>query len=241
MSATETAKDSPSQPGIDVSRTLTFFFEDPNWVTKLLIGSLFAALIPFLIGAIFLTGYAVALARRTMKGEISGLPEWDDFPSLFVDGLRGLGLSLAHKLPLILLTIILVFALAGGILLEREGGSAPDGLLFYGLPALFAGWVLFFVLSLAVLLYGPAAFVRFVRTNSLAAGFDFTENLGFIRRHTSDYVLALLAIVLAGFISQFGLLVFCIGIFPTVFWCSCVMGFVIGQLARLDREPGATP
>lgn len=241
MSSPETVQDSSSQPGFDVSRTLTFFFEDPNWVTKLLVGSLFAALSPFLIGAVFIMGYAIALARRTMNGEQPELPEWNDFPSFFVDGLRGMGLSLAHKLPLIILTVVLVFALLGGILLQRENGPAPEEFMLYGLPALFAGWVLFFLLSLAVLVYVPAAFVRFVRSNSLAAAFDFMENVDFIRRHLSTYVLALLAIVLAGFISQFGFLVFCIGIFPAVFWSSCVMGYVIGQLARLDHEPSASP
>lgn len=240
MSTTETVQDSRSQSGFDVARTLSFFFEDPNWVAKLLVGSLFAALSPFLIGAVFLVGYAIALARQTMKGEQSMLPEWDDFRSIFIDGLRGMALSLAHKLPLIILTVFLAFALLGGIFLQREGGPAPQEFMFYGLPALFGGWVLFFLLSLAVLIYVPAAFVRFVRTDSLGAAFDFMENVDFIRRHTSTYVLALLAIILAAFISQFGFLVFCIGIFPAAFWSSCVMGYVIGQLARLDHEPSTT-
>ncbi len=240
MSTIETAQDPPSRSGFDVTRTLTFFFEDPNWVAKLLVGSLFAALSPFLIGAVFMVGYAIALARQTMKGEQSMLPEWDDFRSIFIDGLRGMALSLAHKLPLIILTVFLAFALLGGIFLQREGGAAPQEFMFYGLPALFGGWVLFFLLSLAVLIYVPAAFVRFVRTDSLGAAFDFMENVDFIRRHISTYVLALLAIVLAAFISQFGVLVFCIGIFPAAFWSSCVMGYVIGQLARLDHEPSTT-
>ena len=240
MSTTATAQGSPSQSGFDVTRTLTFFFEDPNWVAKLLVGSLFTALSPFLIGAVFIVGYAIAIARQTMKGEQSMLPEWNDFRTIFIDGLRGMALSLAHKLPLMILTVFMAFALLGGLFLQREGGAAPEEFRFYGLPALFGGWVLFFLLSLAVLIYVPAAFVRFVRTDSLGAAFNLSENIDFIQRHTSTYVLALLAIVLAAFISQFGFLVFCIGIFPAAFWCSCVMGYVIGQLARLDLEPSTT-
>ena len=240
MSTTAATQGSPSKSGFDVTRTLTFFFEDPNWVAKLLVGSLFTALSPFLIGAVFIVGYAIAIARQTMKGEQSMLPEWSDFRSIFTDGLRGMALSLAHKLPLMVLTVFLTFALFGGLFLKREGGPAPEEFMFYGLPALFGGWILFFLLSFAVLIYFPAALVRFVRTDCLRAAFNLSENIDFIQRHTSTYVLALLAITLAVFISQFGFLVFCIGIFPAAFWSSCVVGYVIGQLARLDLEPSTT-
>ena len=40
----DTAMTTTSEPGIDLSRTLTFFFEDPDWVPKLLVGTLFALL-----------------------------------------------------------------------------------------------------------------------------------------------------------------------------------------------------
>jgi hypothetical protein len=49
--------------------------------------------------------------------------------------------------------------------------------------------------------------------------------------------MALLAILLAALIAQLGFLVFCIGVFPATFWSTCVMGYVIGELARLDDPP----
>ena len=59
------------------------------------------------------------------------------------------------------------------------------------------------------------------------------ENIAFIRDHSAPYLTALLAILLASFIAQFGFIVFCIGIFPAMFWSACVMGYVVGELARL--------
>jgi hypothetical protein len=220
-----------SPPAFDVARTLTFFFEDPQWIAKLAVGSLFALLSPFLIGTVFMTGFAIAVARRVRDGE-PHLPEWDDFQAIFLDGLRGILLSLAHKIPLLLLGLLMTLALVGGVFLGRAEGTIPDKFAFLGLPALFGGFVIVFLLSVVVIVYVPSAFVRFVQTDRLAAAFDFSANVEFIRRNFSAYLLGLLAIVLAGLLAQLGFLFFCIGIFPAIFWSICVMGHVVGELSR---------
>jgi hypothetical protein len=231
----------PSSTGssLDLSKALTFFFEDPNWVPKLVVGTLFALLTPFVIGAVFLAGYAITLARHTMHRAGPTLPEWDDLPGILVDGLKGLAITVAHKLPLIVLSVLMVVATAGSALLERQSDTIPDGLLYYGLPAIVGGSFLLFVLWIAVAVYLPAAFVRFIQTDRLGAAFEVMENFAFIRKHLSTYVSALVAIALAGLIGQLGVMVFCIGVFPAMFWSACVVGHVVGELARLDR--GARP
>jgi hypothetical protein len=63
----------------------------------------------------------------------------------------------------------------------------------------------------------------------------------FIRQHLASYALGLLLIVIASFVAQLGFFVFCIGIFPASFWAACVIGYVIGGLAKLDEgRPGET-
>jgi hypothetical protein len=223
-------------PSFDVARSLTFFFEEPGWLPKLLVGSLFAVLSPLIVGTVFMVGYAIAIARNTRAGTGPTLPEWENFPELFIDGLKGLAISLAHKLPLAFLAFLLLFALLGGVLLGREGGSSEE-LFFFGIPALFGGFVVVVVLALAVLVYVPAAFVRFVRTGRLGDVFDVMANIEFIRAHASSYVMGLLAIVLAALIGQLGFFFFCVGVFPATFWSTCVMGYVIGELAKLDDAP----
>jgi len=223
-----------TEPGIDLGKALTFVFDDPEWVPKVLVGTLFAFLIPFVIGSVFVTGYAVAIARQTMRRSSPPLPAWDDLAAIFIDGLKGLAISLSHKLPVILLSILMIFAVVGGTLLQRQGGTLPEGLVYYGVPAIFGGWFLVFVLSLALLFYVPAAFVRFIQTDRLGAAFDVMDNVAFIRNHGTTYLTGILAIVLAGFIGQLGIIVFCVGVFPAMFWSACVMGYVVGELARLD-------
>jgi hypothetical protein len=237
VTAVDETEEEPAPPLIpfDITRAFTFFFEDPQWIPKLAVGTLFAFLSPFVIGAILVIGYAVVLARRVREDRVPRLPEWDDFQEIFLDGLRGTAVSLAHKLPLLLLGVLVLLAIAGGFYLGREA----EEFMFLGLPALFGGFVLVFVLGLAVLVYLPAAMVRLVQTDRVVAAFDVQANVDFIRSHLSSYALALLAIVIAGLVAQLGLFVFCIGIFPASFWSTCVMGYVIGELAKLDEgRPG---
>jgi MFS family permease len=237
--AAEQTEALPAPLPFDVTRAFTFFFEDPEWIPKLAVGTLFAFLSPFLIGAILIIGYAVSLARRVREDRLPRLPEWDDFQEIFLDGLRGMAVTFAHKLPLMLLSVLMVFALIGGIFLGRAEGTWPEEFMFLGLPALFGGFVVVFVLALAIFVYLPAAMVRLVQTDRVVAAFDVQANVDFIRTHLSRYALALLAIVLAGLVAQLGFFVFCIGIFPACFWSMCVMGYVIGELAKLDEgRPG---
>jgi hypothetical protein len=221
----------------DVARAFTFFFEDPQWAPKLAVGSLCAVLSPMIIGTVFMMGYAVAIARRVRNDDVPRLPEWDDFQGILFDGLRALAISIAHKLPLMLLGLLVLFALLGGVFLGRGEGTLPDGFMFVGLPALFGGFLTVFLLALVVLLYLPSTLVRFVQTDSVPKAFDFVANAQFIRSHLATYALGVLAILVAAFISQFGVLLFCVGIFPAVFWSMCVMGYVVGELAK--RPPGA--
>ena len=89
-------------------------------------------------------------------------------------------------------------------------------------------------LAVAVLVYLPAAMVRLLQTDRVVAAFDVHANVDFIRTHLTRYSLGLLAIVLAGVVAQLGFFVFCVGIFPASFWSMCVMGYVVGELSKLD-------
>lgn len=218
------------QAPLDFGRAVRFFFEDPKWVTKIILGGLFSMLSIFLVGTFFVTGYVVGITRRTARGESQPLPEWDDLGTLFVDGARALAVYLGHIIPLGILATVLALAV-GGVF---QSENTPDSLRVMAMLIIFAGCVLVTLASIAVLLYLPAAFTRFVVQDKVAAAFDVRENLLFIKRNPANYGLALLAILAASFLSQFGAILFCIGIFPASFWSSSVMGFVLGEVARQD-------
>ena len=228
---------SPSDQDFDLSRALTFMFDDPDWVPKFVIGSMLAVLTPAIIGWVFLVGYAVLIAKHRMRRDDTLLPEWDDLPGVAIDGLRGAAIWIAHKFPLIVLSVLMVFALAGSAFWLREGASVPEELFYYGIPIFFVGGFLILILTIVLLIYTPAAYVRFVQQDRLGAAFDVVDNVAFMRERASTYFVALVTILLAAIISQFGIFLFCVGIFPAIFWSSCVFGYSVGELARLEGGP----
>lgn len=235
----------PTPPGTQVSdpssslelgRVFGFFFEDANWIPKLLVGSLFAVLSPALVGSVFIAGFAVRLAHRARRGERPALPEWNDLAGIFVDGLKALAIYFGHVLPVAIVLAVLALALGGGSVLIDRTEAIPDALQAFVLLALAGGAFVLFLAFLAVVVYVPAAFARFIQTERLGAAFEIQENVGFIRENVSEYAMGLLAILLAGIIAQLGLFVFCIGVFPASFWSTCAMGFVVGELCRLHEQ-----
>jgi DNA topoisomerase-1 len=172
--------------------------------------------------------------------ETRPLPEWDDFGALFMDGLRAMGIHLAHvlvvALPLALaaLTLILVggdAALVAGGSNEAGDAMAPlVGLGFFGLYAVFC------VAMLLLMLYVPAALTRFAVSRRFFAGFEVLENVAFIRRNLVNYALSLVLYFVVSFVAQFGIVVCCVGLFPAAFWAGCIMAWALGETARLGAE-----
>src|SRR5437763_3071118 len=56
------------EPSFDFVKPLTFVFDDPRWVQKVLIGGLFVIASFVIIGAFFLYGYLARLTRNTING-----------------------------------------------------------------------------------------------------------------------------------------------------------------------------
>lgn len=226
---------SPSET-LDISKALTFLFEDPDWVPKVAVGSLFALLTPALVGWVFLLGYAVLIARKRMLGDGDRLPEWDDLQEIAIDGLKSVAIWVAYKLPVAILGVLMVFAFAGSML-WLDQNAVRDEVFFYGMPVFILGAVVMMLLGLAIYIYVPAAYVRYIRTGKLSGAFDVFENVQLIRDYASMYTLAVLTIWLAMMIAQLGIFALCIGIFPALFWSSCVFGYVVGELARAAGGP----
>lgn len=223
---------------LDFGKALRFFFEDPRWVNKIVLGSLFTLLSIFFVGSFFVAGYVVRVLRRAAGGEEHPLPEWDDLGGIFTDGARAIAVYLGHIVPLALLLTLLGLA-AGGA--AASSHDAPDALRMIAILVMLAGYVVFTVVGVALLLYLPAAILRFVIHDRVAAAFEFRENLLFIKRNLGNYGLALITFLVVGFLSQFGIILFCIGIFPASFWSSTVFGYVMGEVARRDSAPIAKP
>lgn len=228
----------PGASGLDFARALRFFFEDPDWVKKALLGGLFCLLGLFLVGGFFVAGYMMRMIRRVVRSEERPLPEWDDLGEMFGDGVQAVGVYLVYVLPLVLVPVFLVvvsaFVFGGSARLAERSAEVADAMgALLGL-AVFGLYTLFMVALLAVSFYLPSALVRLALLGRFGAALDWRENVAFIRRNLGPYVLALAFFLVANLISQFGVLLCCVGVFPVTFWSLAVLAYGLGHVARGD-------
>lgn len=231
-----TAAPPPSET-IDFGRCFTFVTEDPAWITKILVGGLFTLLSMVLVGIPFLLGYWGRTLKNVAAGQRHPLPEWDDMGGLFSDGLRlfgvyavyGLGLALAMgALGCVLMVPFVAMGSVGGM------DNGPEA-LFAALGGLgiLAFYCVVFVVAIVGAVYLPAAMTRAALRDSFSEGFAWREIVAFIRANLGNYALALVIYLVASFLSQFGSILCCIGIFPAAFWAYEVLAFGLGETVRL--------
>jgi hypothetical protein len=224
---------------MDIGKSFSFVFEDEAWITKLLIaaailllGIVFSwmLLIPMIIALVLLAGYGVEIIRRVMRGEIDGLPEWDDWGALFKDGLMVMIIGIVYALPIIILSIC--FSVPIGVAAENaEGVSAAFSLLLSCVTLLYA-----IVLSLVL----PAATAFYAAEDDLGAAFRFGEVFRLVREHLSTYLITFLMSWVAGLIGSAGGIVCGIGWLLTLPYAYMVTGHLYGQ-AYVEATGQALP
>jgi hypothetical protein len=232
---------------MDFGKAFTFFSEDPDWLSKIAIGSLIVLISPLLLGIPFLllVGYQVAVTRLVMNGERNRLPSWDNMGQLFMDGLNLFIALLVYSSPALLL---LCFGFAAFLLPALGGGNdevmgALAG-VSVGIWALMICLVM--LLSLALGFIVPALNVQYVRHKSLGALFRFGEVLQITRDNLGDIVLAWLALLVANLLLQVVIAIvsiticgpFILGLAGTV-WFLAATGHLYGQIGA--RMGPATP
>ena len=235
-----TAAPAPSGT-IDFGRCFAFLTEDPSWLTKILVGGLFTLLTTVLVGVPFILGYWARTLKNVAAGKQHPLPEWDDLGGIFSDGLRLVGVYLVYAIGL-----VVALGLIGGVLVVPFIALGASGALddsAGGLVAALGGlgtlllWAIIMITSLAALVYLPAAMARAALRDSFSEGFAWREITAFIRANLGNYALALVIYLVASFLSQFGMILCCVGIFPAAFWAYEVLAYALGETVRLN--PGS--
>ena len=231
-----TTPPSPSRE-LDLGQGFRFFFEDPDWIKKILIGGVFMLLSSVIVGGVFVAGYGVHLLRRVVRGEPRPLPDWDQLGVFLGDGLQAFGLYLLHLLAVGIVPVslgCLIGLMGGGVAgfsHSSRSSEAAGSLVALSIAGLYAMTV---ALMLLLALYFPAAFTRFAVLGRFGAGFEVAENIAFIRRNLGRYALALVLYLLASLVAQVGIVACCVGIFPASFWAFCVAAWAMGEVARRD-------
>ena len=213
---------------MDIGKSFTFVFEDDNWLTKILIaaailfvGVLFSwlILIPAIVAVALLNGYMLEIIRQVVRGKLDGLPEWDNWGDLIVDGLKLIVVQIVYALPAIVLGLCLAIPMAAA----AENAEGLTILLSLVLIFLLMLWAI--VVSIVI----PAATAVFAATNDLAAAFRFGEVFSLVRKNLSTYLIAFVMSWVASLIGSLGSSVCGLGAFFTGPYAYMVTGHLYGQ------------
>ncbi|MET0553306.1 MAG: DUF4013 domain-containing protein [Vicinamibacteria bacterium] len=217
---------------VDFGRAFQFFFEDPEWQKKTLMGSLIVLLSLVLVGIPILVGYGMAVLRRTARGEARPLPEWDDYGKFFMDGLQVIGLYLLYFVAAMLIpgAVGCLAAIVGGAAGDNGGGVAGLGIMF--------AYILMFLFILPLAVYFPAALMRMTMLERFSAGFEIRENIELIKRQPGNYFIALAIYLVGHFIANFAIYLCCLPYFPAAFWALCMGMWAMGEVVRRDPVLG---
>lgn len=223
--------------GIDFGRSFTFVTQDPDWLKKVLVGGAFALACMILVGIPFVLGYFSRTLRNVAAGTRPELPEWDDLGGIFEEGLRLTAVYVVYTLGIVVLIGVFAAAVLVPVFVVSGGGEPSDALAALGALGIVALYGVILLVSLATALYLPAALARSALRGSVSDAFDWRENLEFIKANLANYALSLVSYLVAGFLSQFGILLCCVGVFPAAFWSYLVLAAALGQTVRLSARP----
>ena len=188
---------------MDIGRAFNFVFQDPKWLTKVLIFAVLA-FIP-IFGWFVNFGYALRIIKNVVEGNDVPLPEWDGFGLMFADGLRAFFVAIVWLIP----AIILAF-------LFNLGDSFILTLLARIILAVATAFVL-------------AAIVPVALTGVIAEGLNFQVIINRVMSNLGDYIIILAVGLIVTVISSFGLIGACLGFLISLFYAWLVQSHLAAQ------------
>ena len=190
----------------DLQALVKFPFQDPQWKSKLGIGSLImlAGFIIPIVPIFFLYGYCALIMRGIIVDRKEAfLPEWDDWGKLFIDGVKIFGITLIYMLPFILLMIVgyAVFfatAMIPAFTYNPDTGSNPGGFFpVIGVIIFMGTFGVGMLLMLIISFFLPAIVTHAIATDEFSAAFRFREWWDIFTANIGGFVIAY--VILAGF------------------------------------------
>jgi len=205
---------------MNFGQAFTFVFEDPDWVKKVLIPAL-VTLIP-IVGVFVLMGWMMDITRRVIQKNPRPLPELD-FGRQLGEGFKGFVVALVYSLPMIIM--IIPIAVASSMMDSMDPDTYP---MVIGIVSVCCGGLtVFYGLFMAYAI--PAALGNLAARGNLGAAFRFSEVFGLLRAAPGAYLMVLLGVIVAGFISGAGTIACVIGAFATMAYGQAVLGHLYGQ------------
>src|SRR4051812_43446488 len=162
---------------IDIGRSVTYPFEDQQWLPKVGI-LMILGLVPGL-NAIMWSGYSLTIARNVMRGEQFPLPDWAEWSDIAVRGLLGIAATFIYYLPMLLLSCCVGFGLP--LIMGRDNSG-------FSLVLNCCLGIVGLVYALAANLLLNVGHVRFVQTDQFNVYTDFARRIEDLRANSNLFV-----------------------------------------------------
>jgi len=195
----------------NIGRTITFVVDDRQWVQKVVVGAAFTFLSFFIVGLPFVLGYMLELQRRVVRGVEPALPEWDDPPGKFRDGLKFLGIAVIY---------LVIFGILGCILWQ--------------IPLL--GWLLAGILGIAFMMAFLYVMVRFALTGEINEAFKVQEIYQALKPTFANFLVATFLWIVYVAVAMLGVVACVVGVFFTLFWAWLAVSYAASK-AYISAEP----
>ena len=230
---------------MDIEEEIKFPTKDSEWIVKVLIGGILG-IIPIINFIEY--GYILKVMKGAIEGN-PGMPKWEDWGNLFINGLIGFVIWLIY----LIIPILIVSVSAGGIMIAAFSGNMNlmAGMVAGAIGAILIGLLLALVLGFlvpmalamytkensfgAALVLGflvPMALAMYTKENSFGAAFRVGEVISRIKSVFSDYITVYIILIVLLFIlallSSIPILGFLIWMFGT-FYVSVVAFNMFGK------------
>jgi len=214
---------------MDISKAITFVFEDDDWLVKVLLGALIT-LIP-IFGQLALLGYMIAIIRNVKAGDPNPLPRWDALGTFFMDGLMVWLASLVYALPLILFMCVIGFIWIPPIVAGEDAApvlAGLSGVVTAGVSCLIG------LYGLLLALVTPVIQIRYAEAGEIGACLRFGKVFGMAFSQIGPVIISQLLVWVAGGIvgSILGSVTFGLLALPVAFWTQALAAHLYGQIAR---------
>ncbi|MFA6027768.1 MAG: DUF4013 domain-containing protein [Patescibacteria group bacterium] len=215
----------------DIQEAFAYQFKDPNIVSKFIIGSLIALSSMFLIPMPFMVGYLVRNIRNIINKEKSPLPEWSDWGKMYVEGLKFILASLVYALPAVIVIILgATIMMIGLLVFENE-----DAAIIFVIPYLLAQ-VFTMLYTLVLSLVTPVLYIKVAQGAKAKELYNVKEIFKFVKLNFVNILISFLVLMACGFVMNVGMLFLFIGIFPAMYYCSTVTGYVYAQIKLQEKK-----
>jgi hypothetical protein len=204
---------------LDIGRSLTYMFEEEDWIAKFLIAVGMVLLSILILPYLILQGYLIEIIRRVGRNQTTVLPAWTNWGDYLKDGLFAALALFVYTIPAILPACCMAFFAAA--FTDQQTGELSG----FGVLAICCISSLVIILSLLIYLVYFAGLIRYAETGEFASFFQFGRLWAYVRENGSNYAYAILIIVIANIIAGF------IPILGTA-WATLVTGHVLGQVMR---------